>query len=45
MTAGLDGLAALGFVLPAATPRIQGQGESHGSVAALKKIRSGGSDH
>ena len=45
VAAGLGGLAVLRFVLPAATPRIRARGKpGPGGVAALEKIRIGGSD-
>ena len=45
VAAGLGGLAVLRFVLPAGTPRIRAGGKAGpGGVAALEKIRIGGSD-
>jgi hypothetical protein len=45
VAAGLGGLTVLRFVLPASTPRIRARGKAGpGSVAALEKIRIGGSD-
>jgi pimeloyl-ACP methyl ester carboxylesterase len=45
VAAGLGGLAAVRFVLPASTPRIRAGGSTGpGSVAALEKVRVGGSD-
>jgi pimeloyl-ACP methyl ester carboxylesterase len=45
VAAGLGGLAVLRFVLPAATPRIRARRKAGpGGVAALEKIRIGGSD-
>ena len=45
VAAGLGGLAAVRFVLPASTPRIRAGGSTGpGSVAALEKVRIGGND-
>ena len=45
VAAGVGGLAALRFVLPAGTPRIRAGGKAApGSVAVLEKIGIGGSD-
>jgi pimeloyl-ACP methyl ester carboxylesterase len=45
VSAGLGGLAALRFALPATTPRIRARGKAGpGSVAVLEKVRIGGTD-